>query len=44
MKNAIKKVNGDKKKAGELYDKAVSDFPDSSLLKEFVKKEMDKMK
>ncbi len=36
--------DGDKKKAGELYDKAVSEFPDSSLLKEFVKKEMDKMK
>ncbi|MDD5360539.1 MAG: hypothetical protein PHN88_00285 [Ignavibacteria bacterium] len=34
--------DGDKKKAAELFSKAATELPDSSFLKGFVKKELDK--
>jgi hypothetical protein len=34
--------DGDKKKAEELFSKATTELPDSSFLKGFVKKEIDK--
>lgn len=36
--------DGDKKKAADLYEKALKEFPDSSFLKGYIKKQMEGMK
>ncbi len=36
--------DGDKKKAADLYEKALAEFPDSGFLKAYIKKQLDEMK
>jgi tetratricopeptide (TPR) repeat protein len=44
MSYAKRDDDGDKKKAADLYEKALKEFPDSSFLKGYVKKQLDEMK
>lgn len=44
MSYAKRDDDGDKKKAADLYEKAIKEIPDSGFLKGYVKKQLDEMK